>query len=158
MTRKADFNAEEWSLLLEGPPLAAMRVLTADRGGALRESFSVGKAYAEAQEERGKSELLEQVVAERPEIDPDRYRSPEQIAGENIERLRGAVRLVESRADRAEAGEYKRFVLAVARRVAEAHKEGGFLGIGGRQVSEDEQRALEQIAATLGLEDDAPAG
>ncbi len=36
---------------------------------------------------------------------------------------------------------------ALADTVAKAHKEGGFLGIGGTQVSEHEQAALDEIAA-----------
>ena len=43
--------------------------------------------------------------------------------------------------------EYKRFVYSLAESVAHAHKEGGFLGIGGKPVSEREQTALDAIAA-----------
>jgi len=45
MTKKAEFNAEEWSVVLQGPPIAGMMVITAERGGTLRESVSMGKAY-----------------------------------------------------------------------------------------------------------------
>jgi len=48
MTAKADFNAEEWSTLVEAPLLAGMRVVTAERGGTLKESLAVGKTYAAA--------------------------------------------------------------------------------------------------------------
>jgi hypothetical protein len=34
--------------------------------------------------------------------------------------------------------------------VAHAHKEGGVLGIGGKEVSPDEQAVLDQLASTLG--------
>ena len=44
---------------------------------------------------------------------------------------------------------YKRFVLKLAETVAEAHREGGLMGIGGEQVSEGERAALDEIAATL---------
>ena len=49
-----------------------------------------------------------------------------------------------------ESAEYRQFVLSVAQRVAEAGKEGGFLGIGGTRVSAVETRAIEEIAAALG--------
>jgi hypothetical protein len=42
----------------------------------------------------------------------------------------------------------------VADVVAHAHKEGGVLGIGGKEVSEQEQAAMDQLASTLGT---APA-
>ena len=38
---------------------------------------------------------------------------------------------------------------AVAQAAASAHREGGFLGVGGKDVSEEEQRALDELAATL---------
>jgi len=44
MTRKADFNAEEWSTIVDGPLYAGMRVVSADRGGTLRESLAMGRA------------------------------------------------------------------------------------------------------------------
>jgi hypothetical protein len=38
----------------------------------------------------------------------------------------------------------------VAEAAAKAHKEGGFIGIGGKEVSEREQAALNEIQAALG--------
>ena len=36
-----------------------------------------------------------------------------------------------------------------AEAAAKAHKEGGFIGIGGKQVSAEEQAALDEIQAVL---------
>ena len=43
MTKKADFNAEEWSVVVEGPVVAGMWVIAADRGGSIRESLAMGR-------------------------------------------------------------------------------------------------------------------
>jgi hypothetical protein len=40
-------------------------------------------------------------------------------------------------------------VLAVVQTAAEAHREGGFVGIGGEEVTEREQAALDEIATLL---------
>jgi hypothetical protein len=40
--------------------------------------------------------------------------------------------------------------MTVAQAVAEAHKEGGFLGIGGKRVSAAEDQALDEISLALG--------
>ena len=48
MTAKADFNAEEWETLLEAPPAAGLLVVLSDRGGSIKETFSMAKAYTEA--------------------------------------------------------------------------------------------------------------
>jgi len=45
---------------------------------------------------------------------------------------------------------YRKFVLSLAERVAAAHKEGGFLGVGGEEVSDAEQKALDEVASALG--------
>ena len=64
---------------------------------------------------------------------------------------REAVEVVEQKATPEEVEAYKRFVLEVAKAVATAHKEGAVLGIGGKQVSDQEQAAIDEIAATLGV-------
>ena len=75
MTGKADFSPEEWEVVLKGPPSAGMIVITAQRGGTLRESFSMAKAYSEARKQHGDSELLDEIASTKPEIDHARYHS-----------------------------------------------------------------------------------
>jgi hypothetical protein len=40
--------------------------------------------------------------------------------------------------------------MSVAQAVASAHKEGGFLGIGGKQISDAENKALDELSTALG--------
>src|SRR4051812_30584689 len=75
MTKKADFNAEEWDKVVEGPLLAGLRVVTADKGGRIRESLAMGKVYAEARRTGGESELLEALVTSQPALDQERARA-----------------------------------------------------------------------------------
>ncbi len=152
MTKKADFNADEWSTLVEGPLLAGMRVITAARGGTIRESLALGQTYAKARQQHGQSELLDDLVAAPPAMEPDRVRSAGDIGAVTTERLREAVQLLEQKASPEEVEAYKRFVLTLAEAAANAHREGGFLGVGGKQVSDTEQAALDEIAATLQLD------
>ena len=56
MTTKADFTEEEWKLVLEGPTSAGMIVITAQRGGTIRETVSMAKAYAEARQQHRSNE------------------------------------------------------------------------------------------------------
>lgn len=152
MTRKADFNAEEWSLVLEGAPIAGMIVITAERGGTLRESVSMGQAYVKARQQSGRSELLDEILSASPELDQTRFRSAEDLRETGLARLREAVQLLERKGAPEEVEDYKRFVMALAEKVAQAHKEGGVLGMGGKRVSDNERAALDRIAATLGGE------
>ena len=75
----------------------------------------------------------------------------QEIAGgeELIETIRGATAIVKAKAAD-ELEDFRTLVLEVARRVAEAGKEGGFLGFGGVKVSEKETAAIAQITAALG--------
>jgi hypothetical protein len=50
-----------------------------------------------------------------------------------------------------DAGAYTELIVQVANNVASAAKEGGFLGIGGHQVSSEEKAALSSIKSALGL-------
>lgn len=151
MTRKADFNAEEWSTVVDGPLYAGMRVISADRGGTLRESLAMGRVYQDARQRHGESELLDDVVKSPPSIDPERLRE----AGGNLaalvsDQLRRAIEILGTKAEASDVDAYKRFVMTVAQAVAGAHKEGGVLGIGGTQVSDAENQALDEISSALG--------
>ena len=151
MTKKADFNAEEWSTIVDGPLYAGMRVISADRGGTVRESLAMGRVYQEAREHHGESELLDELVKSPPAIDPDRVKEAGgDIAALASKQLREAISILEQKATREEVDAYKRFVMTLAQAVASAHKEGGFLGIGGKEISDAENQALDQISTALG--------
>jgi hypothetical protein len=97
MTTKADFTPQEWELVLEGPPSAGMIVIAAQRGGMLRETVSMAKAYVEARQQHGQSELLDEIVAAKPKLDHTRYRSPEELKEHSLGHLRGAVALLQGK-------------------------------------------------------------
>jgi hypothetical protein len=144
MTGKADFSEEEWDLVLEAPPSAGLIVMTAERGGTFRESFSMAKAYAEARERHGDSELLDEIVSTKPKVDRAGAHSPDELRARALQRIRDAVAIVERKATPEELEDYRRFVLTVADRVAHAHREGG------QEVSDAERAAIEEFAAALG--------
>jgi hypothetical protein len=147
MTSKADFTSEEWKLVLEGPPSAGMVVITAQRGGMLRETVSMAKAYAEARQHHGQSELLDEIVAAKPAMDHTRYGSLEELKEHSLAHLRDAVALLERKATPQELDDYKHFILNLSEKVANAHREGHR---GEDSVSEAERAAIATIAQALG--------
>jgi hypothetical protein len=144
MTGKADFTAEEWQLVAEGPPAAGMAVATAQRGGTFRESFALAKAYTDARAEHGESQLLDELVAERPQIKHERAHSAGELKEQTLRQLGEAVALLRGKATPDEVDDYRSFVLNVANRVANAHKEDGVA------VGSAEQAVIDEIAASLG--------
>ena len=143
MSGKADFTEDEWKLVLEGPPSAGMIVVTAQRGGSIRETFAIAKAYGDARGQHGQSELLDEIAAAKPEIDHTHYRSAEELREHGLQHLRDAVALLERNATPEEVDAYRRFVLALAEKVANAHRENGVA------VSAAEQAAIDEITAAL---------
>ena len=149
MATKADFNAEEWSKIVEAPLLAGMYVAGAGRGGTIRESLAVSRVYQAARQAHGLSPFLDELVSSPPGVDQQRLAGAGDLAAVARERLGEAVGLVSQKSTPRDVDDYRGFVLSVGRAAAEAHKEGGFLGIGGKQVSDEEQAALDEIAAAL---------
>jgi hypothetical protein len=145
MTGKADFTDEQWHLVVQGPPTAGMIVVTAQRGGTFRETFSIAKSYVEARKQHGESALLDEIVSAKPELDRTRYHSPEELREHGLQHLRDAIALLESKAP-ADVEVYKRFALGLANNVADAHRERG----NDQGASDAESAAIAEIATVLG--------
>jgi hypothetical protein len=150
MTTKADFTEEEWDQVREGPPAAGLVVSMAERGGSFREAFSIAKAYAAAAKEHGGSELLDELVSARPEVDRTRHGSYQELKEHSLTKLRSAVGLLEAKATPEEVEDYRSFVLAVAERAAAAKEEGD------APVSEAERTAIGDIAVAIGAPSPEP--
>ena len=145
MTTQAAFSPDEWKTVLQGPPTAGMIVITAAHGGTFRETFAMSKAYAEARAEHGESELLDEILAAKPQTDRTRYHSADELREHGLGHLRDAVALLERKATAEEREDYRQFVLTLAGKVAAAHREEG------QAVSPAEAAAIEEITEALGL-------
>ena len=149
MTTKSAFSPEEWKTVLEGPPSAGMIVITAAHGGMFRETVAMSKAYVEARGQPGETELVDEIVGAKPAMDHTRFHSPEELREKGLGHLRDAVALLQTKATPEELEGYRRFVLALARKVADAHREGG------ESESPPESDAIHEIAVALGVPDSA---
>jgi hypothetical protein len=144
VTGKADFTEAEWDTVLHGPTTAGLIVITAQRGGTFRETFAITKMYAEAHKQPGQSELVDEIVSARPALDHTRYHSPQELKDAGLGHLRDAMALLAQKAAADEVSAYRAFVVALAERVANAHREHGV------SVSEAEQTALDDVRAAVG--------
>lgn len=144
MTAKADFTEQEWETVLEGPTSAGLIVSTAQRGGSLRESFSLAKAFTEARTAAGASGLMDEIVQSKPKVDRARAGSVEELREHYLGIVRQAVSLLETKATPGELEEYRRFTLGLAEQVAGAKEEGD------QPVGEAEQVAIDEISTALG--------
>jgi hypothetical protein len=161
MTTKANFTPEEWNLLRRAPLMAGLVVVAASPSGPvgiLQETFAVGKVLAEAKAQ-SPGELISSLVADltteegRKAARPADLvgKSPEQIKSNALDSLRQVGTLLDQKARPEESQAVKRWLHDTGKRVSEAAKEGGFLGLGGTQVSEQEKAALNELGRSLGV-------
>jgi hypothetical protein len=147
MTTRAQFNADEWAVITTAPVLAGTLVIAADRGGSVRESLAMSQSYA-AGRAADPGELLAAILATPPSLgSANAPKTPDELQQVVPAELRRALRALERVATDDEVVAYKRFVYGLAEAVARAHKEGSFLGIGGKEISPAEQAALDHISA-----------
>jgi hypothetical protein len=143
VTGKADLTPEEWETVAHGPTTAGLIVVTAQRGGTFREMFAITKLYAEVKRQPGSSELVDDIVAARPALDHTRYRSPAELREGGLRHLADAIGVLEAKGTDDDLVAYRSFVLELAERVANAHREGGVA------VSDAEQDAIDAVRRVI---------
>jgi hypothetical protein len=156
MSKQTDYTAEDWKTLVSAPVAAGLVITLSDMSGPIglaKEAFAVAKGVSESTAETS-SELIKSIAESvkaqgmRPEIPHTAGGSPEIIKQGVIDLCKKACAIVKQKSP-AEADDYKRWLLSLAQRTADASKEGGFLGFGGTQVSEAEHAALKSFSEAL---------
>ena len=164
MADKSNFAPDEWKLLLESVMMASIAVTAAEPHGLwglLQESFAGGTQLAKAKMDPGANSLIKAVVAdfgtaEGRSIARDGLKekligtTPPAIKTQCIDTLRQVGTLVDAKAP-ADSAAFKGWLRQISQHVAEAAKEGGFLGIGGVAVSDAEKATLAEITSALKL-------
>ena len=146
------FDEAQWQKVRSGPVTALYHVATASPSGPIglmKEFTAATDAVSEATKAAPATSLIGTVFGdglarEQFTVLEKQHPAPKAL----MDDLHESVTLIASKSP-ADAQAYREVVLNAARRVAEASKEGGFLGIGGTRVSEAEQRALDDIRNAL---------
>src|SRR5262245_53054721 len=164
MADQSTFTVEEWKALREAPQLVSLAVATAGASGligTMKEAFSSSAALVEAM--KSENPVLRS-ISSREEISEaqqslrelasevkssDFQQTKERIAARSLETLRSALDALQRKGTTADYDAYSGFTKALAKRVAEAAKEGSFLGFGGERVSEGERAMLAQLDRAL---------
>ncbi len=160
MTAKDAFTPEEWAQVVGAPMLAGIAVTAAEPGGlwsAVKESAASARGLLAG---RSSDNALIAAVVAAFETSEGRDmargalkaqaagRKPAEITEAAVAELGAVAALVEAKAPGDAAG-YKLWLGEIAKAVAEAGTEGGFLGFGGEKVSAAEKVMLDRLAATL---------
>ena len=169
MATKADFTPDEWKLLLQSPLVAGVAISAADPSGLIgmmRESMASARALIQAKTDPDADALVKAVGSEF-ETSEGRglaqdgvktaitgAKTPAEIVAKALDSLKAASAVLDAKGG-PDAVPFKSWLAGIAKSVAEAAPEGGFLGFGGTQVSEAEKATVAQIAGALGVQ--APA-
>jgi hypothetical protein len=163
MANRASFTPEEWNKVLESVAVTGMAVTAAEPSGLwgmLKEALAGGAALAAAKADSHANELVKAAIADFEtsegraavqEALKQRFEGAKaaDVVPRALDALRQAAAILDAKAP-ADAPAFKAWLNSIATKVAEASKEGGFLGFGGVQVSEAEKATLTEIAAALG--------
>jgi hypothetical protein len=164
MTTKADFTPDEWKTLVQSPLIVGIAVSAADPSGLfgmLKESMASARALLQAKADPNADELVKAVAgdfetSEGRGVAQEGVKAllagakPAEIKTRAAAALSALSALLAAKAP-ADALAFKAWLAGVAKAVAEAAPEGGFLGFGGTQVSDAEKTTLAEISAALGV-------
>lgn len=163
MANKQDFTPAEWSEILESAMVVGIAVSAADPNGLwgmLKEAAAGAAAVAASRNDEGANELVKAAVAEletsrgmaevqgalRKRFDGSH---PTDCVQRSLDCLRQVSALVDAKAPSDAAG-FKAWLRGIGHKVAEASREGSFLGFGGVRVSDAEKATLADIDRALG--------
>jgi hypothetical protein len=165
MAAKTDFTPDEWKLLLQSPLVAGIAVSAADPSGLLglmKESMASARALLTAASDPNADALVKAAASdfetsEGRGLAQDGVKAaiggaskPTEIVAKALDSLKAVAALLDAKGV-TDAVPFKTWLAGVAKSVAEAAPEGGFLGFGGTQVSEAEKATVAEIAAALGV-------
>jgi len=158
MTEKTNFTTDEWEQLIAAPISASVYVMVADPSitGVIGEMKAMATTMKEAAPPAAAQGLIQEVMEfiEKSAANKEKLEIPEFQNQANIDallkNLEKTAEILDNKTTADESAGFKKWVLDVAEAVANASKEGGFLGFGGSvQVSEKEKSALATIKQCL---------
>ncbi len=162
-----NFTEDQWFVISSAPSLVGSAMAVAGRSGVMgtmKEIMTSGQTLAAGGEKYPSNPLIQAIVPDRnmdrgeakesmvakrdklmAQLKEQGIQSPEDMAEFAITSLSHALSLISPVASDQDVAEYKEWVVETGQAVAEAAKEGGFLGMGGTQVSEAESAFLGRI-------------
>ena len=162
MSLKDNFTQEEWLKVMTAPGRAGAAVVAASPSGVtglVAEMQAISGAIRESVSSATRTPLMEAMAADLMGTPPDpktlqgdQAKNMEDVKAQSIEGVRQAVWLVSSKASPEDAAAYRQMLLKVIENTANAAKEGGFMGIGGEQVSDKERAVMDELRGVIGGE------
>ncbi|HUN37885.1 MAG TPA: DUF1003 domain-containing protein [Trebonia sp.] len=141
---QADFTAEEWATLQRATLAAGILVSLAEGGADADEILAQARTLREASVAHPRR-LVRELAASASTMGPPAGTRYADYEGPALDAIRSATAIIAARAP-AELPGFRAFLTEVATVVADANKEGGFLGIGARRRTSAEVAAVRAVS------------
>ncbi len=163
MVTKNDFTPADWNTLRNTQFLVGFATAMAGSSGlgTVKELFALSQGIIANQSSEiplirdltSTSEMQAAQTSLRESLGSVQSKpTPEDLRRRALEQAQSAVACLEKQAGKEETDAYRRMIYSIAEKVANAAREGGFLGMGGTLVSKEERAFLDQLRTTLQLE------
>ncbi len=155
------FTEAEWKLIVTAAPMVGIAIAAASPSGPygiMKEMMSVSMAVQELIAKGSRNALVSALIEDykehrtRPDGPLMKSTTPDDAQKLALSHLRSLTEMLYRKSlAESDVDEFKRWLVTIAERVAEAAAEGGFLGFGGQRVSDEERAMIRKITFTLGL-------
>jgi hypothetical protein len=164
MTTRADFTSDQWQAIRSAPQLVALATAAAGNSGlfgSLSEGMALASQMAEAV--RGDQPLIKELFGkEEIRVTQEEIRSMvkgvtdktalnARLQESAAASIRSAMAALSGKGAGGDLDTYRRLLGGIAEKVANASKEGSFLGFGGERVSEGERAFIGKMDQLLGV-------
>lgn len=162
MTKRTDFSPEQWQAIRNAPQLVALATAAAGNSGiagSLSEGMAVAGTIATALQ--GDQPLLREIFA-KDELQAaqeqiksslksitDKSALNSYLETAATDAAMAALTALSSKGAGADADAYRRMLSGLGTKVANASKEGSFLGFGGERISDGEQKFLAKLERVI---------
>ena len=163
MLTKNSFAAEEWNTLIDTPYLVGLATLVAEPSGlgTIKESIAIAMGLREnqasevplirditnvAETQAAQNSLRGRFTGSQAPLSKD------VIQDLALEHARSSIAILSGKAGSGEIDAYRKLLYGLADKVANASREGGILGFGGKAVSAAEQTFLDDLQNAIGFE------
>ena len=170
MKKLDNYSEDEWATILTIPQMVGMAMTGAGYSGIIgstKEMFASASSMINAKKEYSSNTLIQSLIPDT--TDPkkaledaktQRNLIMEQLKAKNVKSseelseiilgdCKKAIAVLEQKESPEVVADYKKWILDIAEKVANAAKEGSFLGFGGEQFSEKEQILFEKLKSVL---------
>ncbi len=172
MSIEERFTEEELFLIANTPYLVGTLMVFAEGSGlgTIKEMYANSKSFIDGVKKFPDNEIIKAILPDITDISDVKektkslkeksleefkkrgIKSQEDMKEYALSELEKVTALLGEKATEKEAKEYKEWILSILENIANAAKEGGFLGFGGERISEGEKEFFAEVANILGVD------